>query len=93
MYQVATTKGLVDRDKLVRTFLIEEDARAVVIATEWRLLSEDGVTGGELVRRDLAVQMLRAGETAVIAGPAGGGPNDVTVGLTGEAVTATGQLG
>lgn len=50
--QVFTTKGLVDRDLLeVKDHITEED-NARVLATEWYL-------DGELVRRDVVVNVLR----------------------------------
>lgn len=49
--KVHTTKGLVDRDLLVVTDIINEEPNARVTATEWRM-------GGELVRRDVHVNVL-----------------------------------
>jgi hypothetical protein len=49
--QVHTTKGLIDRDRLVVKDIMSEDANSRAIATEWFL-------DGELVRRDVAVSIL-----------------------------------
>lgn len=62
--QVHTTKGLIDRDKLTVKDIVSEEDNARVVATEWFL-------GDELVRRDVAVSILRgqavAGEQAEMA--------------------------
>jgi len=52
MSQVHTTKGLIDRDRLVARDIVSEEDNARVVATEWHL-------DGELVRRDVAVSILR----------------------------------
>jgi hypothetical protein len=52
MKQVQTTLGLVDYDKLQVTDIVNETDNSRAIATEWRL-------DGELVRRDVAVSILR----------------------------------
>jgi len=61
MSQVHTIKGLVDRDLLEVEDIVTDEPNARVIATEWHL-------NGELVRRDVAVSILRgqalAGEQA-----------------------------
>lgn len=57
MAQVLTTKGLVDRSKLEVKDIIEEHDNARVFATEWYL-------DGELVRRDVNVNILRGLEVA-----------------------------
>lgn len=49
---VYTTKGLVERSRLAVQDLIDEQETCRVIATEWRL-------DGEIVRRDVNVNMLR----------------------------------
>ncbi len=49
---VHTTKGLIERDRLQVTDIIEEHDNARVVATEWHL-------DGELVRRDVAASILR----------------------------------
>lgn len=51
MTMVHTTKGLIERDRLVATDIITEGANDRAIATEWHL-------DGELVRRDVAVSIL-----------------------------------
>jgi hypothetical protein len=62
--QVHTIKGLIDRDKLTVEDIVSEDENSRAIATEYRL-------DGELVRRDVAVSILRgqalAGEQAEMA--------------------------
>jgi hypothetical protein len=62
--QVHTIKGLIDRDRLTVTDIVSEDDNSRAIATEWFL-------DGELVRRDVAVSILRgqalAGEQAEMA--------------------------
>lgn len=62
--QVHTIKGLIDRDRLTVKDIIEEGEDYRSIATEWFL-------GDELVRRDVAVSVLRgqalAGEQAEMA--------------------------
>lgn len=55
--QVWTTKGLIDRGRLVVTDIINEEDNARSIATEWHL-------NGELVRRDVAVSILRSLDVA-----------------------------
>ena len=50
--RVHTTKGLIERDRLTATDIVEEHDNARVLATEWHL-------DGELVRRDVAVSILR----------------------------------
>lgn len=52
MSQVHTTKGLIDRDLLEAKDIITDEDNARVVATEWFL-------GEELVRRDVAVSILR----------------------------------
>lgn len=52
MTQVHTTKGLIDRDLLSVKDITTEDDNSRAIATEWYL-------DGELVRRDVAVSVLR----------------------------------
>lgn len=49
---VHTTKGLIDRHRLVATDIVTEDANSRAVATEWHL-------DGELVRRDVAVSILQ----------------------------------
>jgi len=60
---VQTTRGLIERDRLVASDIISEEDNARVVATEWHL-------DGELVRRDVAVSILQgqalAGEQAEI---------------------------
>lgn len=51
MAKVHTTKGLIDRKKLVATDILDEGENHRAIATEWHL-------DGELVRRDVAVSIL-----------------------------------
>lgn len=51
MNLVHTTKGLIERSRLVASDIVSEEDNARVIATEWRL---DGV----LVRRDVNVNIL-----------------------------------
>jgi len=59
--KVHTTKGLIDREKLVVKDIVTDEPNARVVATEWHL-------DGELVRRDVAVSILSghalAGEQA-----------------------------
>ena len=50
--KVHTTKGLIERDRLIVTDIVSEEDNARVVATEWHL-------DGELVRRDVAVSILR----------------------------------
>lgn len=50
--KVHTTKGMIDRELLTATDIISEEENARVVATEWHL-------NGELVRRDVAVSILR----------------------------------
>lgn len=61
MSKVHTTKGLIDREKLVVKDIVTDEPNARVVATEWHL-------DGELVRRDVAVSILSghalAGEQA-----------------------------
>ncbi len=52
MNQVHTTKGLIDRSLLEVKDVVFDEENARVVATEWYL--ED-----ELVRRDVAVSILR----------------------------------
>jgi phage FluMu protein gp41 len=52
MKQVHTTKGLIDIDLLTVKDIVENHDNARVVATEWHL-------GEELVRRDVAVSILR----------------------------------
>ncbi len=52
MSKVHTTKGLIDRDRLVPTDIITDEPNARVTATEWHL-------DGELVRRDVNVNILQ----------------------------------
>lgn len=52
MSTVFTTKGLVDRSRLEVKDIVEEHDNARVTATEWLL-------DGELVRRDVHVNVLR----------------------------------
>ena len=49
---VQTTKGMIERDKLVVKDIVSEDDNSRAIATEWFL-------GDELVRRDVTVSILR----------------------------------
>lgn len=49
---VHTTKGLIERELLTVTDIVSEEDNARVVATEWHL-------EGELVRRDVAVSILR----------------------------------
>jgi len=60
---VQTTRGLIERDRLVASDIVSEEDNARVVATEWHL-------DGELVRRDVAVSILQgqalAGEQAEI---------------------------
>jgi hypothetical protein len=64
--KVHTIKGLIERDRLTVTDIVTEDDNSRAVATEWRLK-----TTGELVRRDVAVSILRgqalAGEQAEMA--------------------------
>lgn len=48
---VHTTKGLIERDRLVVNDIVSDEENARVIATEWHL-------DGELVRRDVIVSIL-----------------------------------
>ena len=50
--KVHTIKGMVDRERLIASDIVTEEDNARVIATEWHL-------DGELVRRDVAVSILR----------------------------------
>lgn len=52
MSQVHTTKGLIARDRLEVRDVTHEDDNSRAIATEWYL-------DGEMVRRDVAVSILR----------------------------------
>lgn len=52
MGQVHTTKGLIERERLIASDIVSEEDNARVIATEWHL-------DGELVRRDVAVSILQ----------------------------------
>ena len=52
MSKVHTTKGLIDRDCLVATDIVSDEDNARVTATEWHF-------EGELVRRDVNVNILR----------------------------------
>ncbi|MEQ1743221.1 MAG: hypothetical protein ABL869_12095 [Candidatus Nitrotoga sp.] len=52
---VQTTKGLIERDTLEVRDIVEEHDNARVNATEWFL-------DGELVRRDVNVNILRGAE-------------------------------
>lgn len=49
---VYTTKGLIERDQLEIKDVVSEEDNARVMATEWYL-------NGELVRRDVNVNILR----------------------------------
>jgi len=49
---VHTIKGLIERDQLSVKDIVTEDVNSRAIATEWYL-------GDELVRRDVAVSLLR----------------------------------
>lgn len=49
---IQTTKGLIDRDQLIVKDIVSEEDNARIIATEW-------YWGEELVRRDVAVSILR----------------------------------
>lgn len=49
--KVHTTKGLIDREQLTVTDIVTEEENARVTATEWH-------HGGELVRRDVNVNIL-----------------------------------
>jgi hypothetical protein len=64
MNKVHTIKGLIDRDLLTVNDIVSEDDNSRAVATEWFL-------DGELVRRDVAVSILRgqalAGEQAEMA--------------------------
>lgn len=52
MSLVYTTKGLIERDRLTVTDVVSEEDNSRAIATEYHL-------DGELVRRDVAVSILR----------------------------------
>lgn len=52
MNMVHTTKGLIERDRLVATDIVSDEDNARVTATEWHL-------DGELVRRDVNVNILQ----------------------------------
>ena len=52
MSLVHTTKGLVERERLTVSDIVSEEENSRAIATEWFL-------DGELVRRDVAVSILR----------------------------------
>lgn len=52
MVTVWTTKGLIERSRLEAKDIVFEEENARVMATEWYL-------DGELVRRDVNVNMLR----------------------------------
>ena len=52
MGMVHTTKGPVNRDRLIATDIVAEEDNARIVATEWHL-------DGELVRRDVAVSILQ----------------------------------
>lgn len=64
MSQVQTAKGLIDRDQLEVNDIVTDEPNARVIATEW-------FHKGEMVRRDVAVSILRgqalAGEVQEMA--------------------------
>ena len=49
---VHTTKGLIERERLIATDIVSEESNARCVATEWHL-------DGELVRRDVAVSILQ----------------------------------
>lgn len=51
MSKVHTTKGLIDRDRLITKDIITEGPNDRSIATEWYL-------GGELVKREVWVSIL-----------------------------------
>lgn len=51
MSKVHTTRGLIDRDRLIPTDIVSDEDNARVTATEWHL-------DGELVRRDVNVNIL-----------------------------------
>lgn len=63
MGMVHTTRGLIERERLIATDIVTEEGDARIVATEWHL-------GGELVRRDVWVSILQgqalAGEQAEI---------------------------
>lgn len=61
MTTVFTTHGLVDRSQLELTPVISESPTAVEVALEWRL-------NGELVRRDLWVNVLRPPQMEMVNG-------------------------
>lgn len=52
MSLVHTTKGLIERGRLIATDIVSEEENSRAIATEWHL-------DGELVRRDVAVSILQ----------------------------------
>ena len=52
MSMVHTTKGMIDRHRLVVTDVVSDEDNARVTATEWHL-------DGELVRRDVNVNILQ----------------------------------
>jgi hypothetical protein len=68
MSKVMTTHGLIERDQLLVKIVITESDNARVTATEWYL--GEG-PDAELVRRDVAVSVLRAHEIAADAGAVG----------------------
>ena len=51
MGKVHTTLGLIERDRLTATDIVDEGPNYRTIATEWHL-------DGELVRRDVAASIL-----------------------------------
>lgn len=61
MTQVITTKGLVAIDQLSVSDIVTIEGHTRVTATEWRL-------GGELVRRDVNVNVLKPLEIGALQG-------------------------
>jgi hypothetical protein len=57
MASVQTIKGFIERDLLTVRDIISEDDNSRAVATEWFL-------DGEMVRRDVAVSILRGHELA-----------------------------
>jgi hypothetical protein len=52
MADVHTTKGMIERSLLTAVDIVSEEDNSRTVATEWHL-------DGELVRRDVAVSILR----------------------------------
>lgn len=65
MALIQTVKGLVPREQLVVAQVITETDNSMEIATEWRLRQPDTPVGGELVRRDLHIMVLRPNDAAL----------------------------